>query len=118
MKIEKIAEVIKDLHNIDIFENTRKRAVVEMRAVANTYMRNHNKMRLMEIVEAYAQNNFSTAHCTVIYSINTYEQHAKYNKQLELTMKALLGDNKLFVIEMIKDADDEQIEKIEEILLQ
>ena len=39
MNKKKIAEVIKDLNNIDIFENTRRREVIEMRAVANKYMR-------------------------------------------------------------------------------
>ena len=86
MKLSRIAEVIKDLHNIDIFENTRRREVIEMRAVANTYMRNHNKMRLKEIVQAYAENNFSTAHCTIIYSLNNYENHTKYNKKLDKKM--------------------------------
>ena len=118
MNIKKIAEVIKDLNNIDIFENTRRRDVIEMRAVANKYMREYGKMRLMQIVKAYEENNFKTSHCSVIYSLNTYEQHAKYNKNIELTMKALLGDNKLFVIEMIHKANDEKIEQIEEILLQ
>ena len=118
MKIKEIAEVIKDLHNIDIFENTRRRDVIEMRAVANKYMREYGKMKLMQIVKAYEENNFKTSHCSVIYSLNTYEQHAKYNKNIELTMKALLGDNKLFVIEMIHKANDEKIDKIEEILLQ
>ena len=38
MKLETIRETILQVNNIDIFEATRRREVIEMRCVANRYM--------------------------------------------------------------------------------
>ena len=53
MKLETIRDTIKDLTQIDIFEQTRRREVIEMRAVANRYMSKVKKMRLTEIMRDY-----------------------------------------------------------------
>ena len=117
MKLKAIRDIILQVNNIDIFKQTRTRDVVEMRSVANKYMNKVNRKRLVEIVNEYKENGYNTTHCSIIHSLNTYQQHANYNKNLELTYKHLLGDAKLYVMEQIPKATDHQIELIEEILM-
>ncbi len=46
-----------------------------------------------------------------------HTQHKRYNTELELMYKALIGDNRLYVMEQIPKATEKQIEQIEEILM-
>lgn len=117
MKLQTVRDTIKELTGIDIFEQTRRREVIEMRSVANTYMTNICKMRLMEIVREYAKHGYSTTHASVIHSSNSFDQHKWYNPDVELAYKALIGDTRLYVLQQIPNATDKQIEQIEEILL-
>ncbi len=117
MKLKAIRDVIKEINNIDIFEQTRRREVIEMRSVANRYMRKRDKKILRDIVNEYKENGYNTTHCSILHSLKTYNQHSKYNKNLDLTYKHLLGDAKLYVMEKLPKATDKQIEQIEEILL-
>ena len=116
-KLETVRDTILQVSNIDIFEQTRRREVIEMRSLANTYVYYVGKMRLMEIVREYARNGYQITHASIIHSLNTYEQHKFYNPDLELTYKALIGDNRLYVLEQIPKATEKQIEQIEQILL-
>ena len=59
---QKDRDTIKELKQIDIFEQTRRRDVIEMRSVANYYLYKISKMRLMEIVREYEKNNYKTTH--------------------------------------------------------
>lgn len=117
MKLQTVRDTIKELSNVDIFEQTRKREVIEMRSVANTYMSNICKMRLMEIVREYAKHGYNTTHASIIHSLNSFEQHKWYNPDIDLAYKALIGDTRLYVLQQIPNATDKQIEQIEEILL-
>lgn len=117
MKLKAIRDIILEVNNIDIFEKSRRRDVIEMRSVANKYMRIRNKKILRDIVNEYKENGYNTTHCSIIHSLNTYKQHSKYNKSVELTYKHLLGDAKLYVMEKLPKATNKQIEQIEEILL-
>jgi hypothetical protein len=117
MKLKAIRDIILQVNDIDIFEQSRRREVIEMRSVANKYMRKQNKKIFRDIVKEYKENGYNTTHCSIIHSLNTYKQHCKYNKNLELTYKHLLGDTKLYVMENLPKATDQQIELIEEILL-
>lgn len=117
MKLKAIRDIILELNDIDIFEQSRRRDVIEMRSVANKYMRIRNKKILRDIVNEYKENGYNTTHCSIIHSLNSYKQHCKYNKNIELTYKHLLGDTKLYVMEKLPKATNKQIEQIEEILL-
>ena len=117
MELKTVRDIILEVNNIDIFKQTRRTDVIEMRSVANTYMSNICDMRLTEIVREYAKNKYTTTHASIIHSLNSYKQHCKYNKNLELTYEHLLGDTKLCLMKQLPKATDEQIELIEEILL-
>ena len=117
MKLQIIRDTIKETTGIDIFEHRRRRDVVEMRCVANKYMRNIKKMRLTEIVREYKRCGFKTHHATILHSLKNYKQNCHYNKELELMYKTLINDNRLYVMKKIPKATDKQIEQIEEILM-
>jgi len=117
MKLEAIRETILTLNNIDIFEQTRRREVIEMRCVANYYMKKVKKMRLTEIMRDYKRCGYSIHHATILYHLRNYKQNCFYNPDLELVFKALMGDPKLYVLGQIPDATDKQIQQIEEILM-
>ena len=117
MKLETIRDTIKDLTQIDIFEQTRRREVIEMRSVANRYLSKVKKMRLTEIMREYKRCGYDIHHATILYHLKNYEQICFYNPEIEIVFKALIGDPKLYVLGQIPKASDKQIEQIEEILL-
>ena len=117
MKLETIRDTIKDLTQIDIFEQTRRREVIEMRAVANRYMSKVKKMRLTELMRDYERCGYKIHHATILYSLKNYEQICFYNPDIKLVFKALIGDPKLYVLKQIPKASVKQIDKIQEILL-
>lgn len=117
MELKTVRDIILEVNNIDIFEQKRTRNVIEMRSVANTFMYNVCEMRLTEMVREYAKYKYNTTHASIIHSLNSYEEHCKHNKNLDLTYERLLGDTKLCLMQQIPKATDQQIELIEEILL-
>ena len=117
MELNIVRDTIKELTDIDIFQQTRKREVIELRSVANTYLYDVCRKTLGRIVKEYARNGFKTTHPSIIHSINTYNEHKQYNKELEAIYLNLIGSNKLKVLRQIPKATEEQIEQIEQILL-
>lgn len=117
MKLETIRDTIKELKQIDIFEQTRRRDVIEMRCVANYYMSEIKGMRLTEIMREYHKCGYKIHHATILHHLKNYEQNCFYNPELKLVLKSLINDTKLYVMSQIPDASDEQLEQIEEILL-
>lgn len=116
MRLKRIGESIKEMTGVDIFEQSRRRELVEMRAVANVLMSKTLRMGWSEIVREYKKNGFNTTHASIIYSCETYPDHSFYNKQLPLIHEALLNDSKINLIEKIINLSPEKLEEIEEIL--
>jgi hypothetical protein len=116
MKIETIAETIKELTDVNILEQSRRRSVVEMRSVANRYLIDVLGLRWTDIVREYAKNGFNTTHASIIHSVNTYKQHSFYNSDLDLIYETLLNSSKMNIIKRVNKMTVEQIEKVEAIL--
>jgi len=116
MKLQNIGEQIREITGVDIFEQSRKRELVEMRSVANVFMREVMDMGWTEIVREYAKNGFKTTHRSVIYSCETYPDHSFYNKQLPLIHETLMNDSKINIIKKVSNLSPEKLEAIEEIL--
>ena len=53
MKLKAIRDIILQVNDIDIFEQSRRREVIEMRSVANKYMRKQNKKQTTKNPEKY-----------------------------------------------------------------
>ena len=116
MKIETIAETIKELTDVNILEQSRRRSVVEMRSVANRYLIDVMGLRWTDIVREYAKNGFNTTHASIIHSYNTYDQHSFYTSDLNLIYETLLNSSKMNIIKRVNKMTVEQIEKVEAIL--
>jgi len=116
MKLQKIGEQIKEMTGVDIFQQSRRRDLVEMRSVANVFMRETLGMGWTEIVREYRKNGFKTTHRSVMYSCETYPDHSFYNKELPLIHETLLNDSKINIIRKVSTLSPEKLEAIEEIL--
>jgi len=116
MKIETIAETIKELTDVNILEQSRRRSVIEMRSVANKYLVDVLRLRWTDIVREYTANGFNTTHASVIHSVNTYEQHKYYNSDLDLIYETLMNSSKMNIIKRVNKMTAEQIEKVQAIL--
>jgi len=71
-----IAEKLIKASGINIFENTRKRDYVEVRALTCFLMREKLNMRLCSIAKFFQDNGKPMDHATVIYAVKNYpSQH-------------------------------------------
>nr|BAR35572.1 hypothetical protein [uncultured Mediterranean phage uvMED] len=82
LKPIQIADKIKELSGINIFENTRKRPVVEMRSLLCYLLREKLGMRWTNIALFFKSQGKPVNHATVIHSKNLYEIYKKTNKKL------------------------------------
>ena len=116
MKLKTIANTVENITGVNIFEQTRRRDVIELRSMVNTYLTKVQNMKLMAIVNDYKKNGYNTTHPSIIHSINTYPQHRFYNRDLELIYESLLNDTKLNILNKIQNLTPEQVEKVEAII--
>lgn len=116
MKLKTIANTVENITGVNIFEQTRRRDVIELRSMVNTYLTKVQNMKLMAIVNDYKKNGYNTTHPSIIHSINTYPTHSFYNRDLELIYESLLNDTKLNILNKIQNLTPEQVEKVEAII--
>lgn len=116
MKLKTIANTVENITGVNIFEQTRRRDVIELRSMVNTYLSKTLNMKLMAIVNDYKKNGYNTTHPSVIHSINTYPTHSFYNRDLELIYESLLNDTKLNILNKVQNLTPEQVEKVEAII--
>ena len=83
MKLETIRDTIKELKQIDIFEQTRRREVIEMRSVANRYLSKVKKMRLTEIMREYKRCGYNIHHATILYHLKTMSKFVFITQKLK-----------------------------------
>ena len=77
-----LANKIKELTGLNVFENTRRRNVIEVRSLLCHLLRSKLGMRWTSIAYFFQENGKHITHATVINSVNTYSSHKKYNKNL------------------------------------
>ena len=93
---KQIADELIKLSKIDIFKITRQREYVEIRSLFNYILYNYKKMGYTKIKEFYQSNNWYINHATIIYSIESYEQHKLYNLDLVIWLEHIVDNiNKL-----------------------
>jgi hypothetical protein len=83
LKPIQIANKIKKLSGINIFENTRKRPVVEMRSLLCYLLREKLGMRWTNIALFFRSQGKPINHATVIHSKKLYKLYKKTNKKLD-----------------------------------
>ncbi len=82
-KADKIAKEINKIANVDVFQNTRKREVVEARSLLSFILYKYEKMTLQEIGNLFKQKGRSGNHTTVLHSIKSFEKNNKYNNRIQ-----------------------------------
>lgn len=71
---------IKDITNINISKRTRKREIVEYRALYCFLVRKYSNQSLPEIGDSIGKN-----HATVIHALKNYEMYERYNEKVRMT---------------------------------
>lgn len=81
-KVSKIANKIKKLSGINIFENTRQRKYVEARSLLSFVLKRYEKMTLIQIRDFYRLNGKDMNHATVIHGVKNFNIFKQYNTDL------------------------------------
>ena len=78
----KISERIIEMTGVDIFQNTRKREYVELRALACYIFRKKMNMRWTSIANFFTSMGKKTDHASVIHLVKMYPIYKKSNEEL------------------------------------
>ena len=78
-----IANKLKDISKVNVFEETRKRDVVEIRMLLCYLLREKLNMRWINIAKFFSNNGKNMTHATAIHSCNMYPAYKKNNKKLK-----------------------------------
>lgn len=81
--IKKIGDSVKEMSGIDIFDNTRSRAHVELRALVCYILREKMGMRWTNISLYFKSEGKTMHHATAIHSVKMYPIYRKYNNDLQ-----------------------------------
>ena len=82
-KADKIAKEINKIAKVDVFQNTRKREVVEARSLLSFILYKYEKMTLQELGNLFKEKGRSGNHTTVLHSIKSFEKNNKYNNRIQ-----------------------------------
>tara|TARA_R100000278_G_scaffold62867_1_gene50847 strand:- start:1269 stop:1691 length:423 start_codon:yes stop_codon:yes gene_type:complete len=73
---------IESLSGYRVFENTRRREVVEVRSLLYTVLKKFYRFTLREIQDLAEEYNYSITHASVIHSLNSFDVYSKYSPHL------------------------------------
>jgi len=102
LKPTQIAIKIQKEAKINIFENTRKRPVVEHRALLSYILREKLRMRWTNIANFFIKRGKHMTHASVIHACKSYPIYKKSNKKLEHIEKLFTFKNNLTYDEIDK----------------
>ena len=77
-----VSNLLLSLSEPELFAETRKRNVIEHRALLCYILRNNLKMTFESIADFFVANGKSYDHSTAIHSCKMYPTYRKYNKKL------------------------------------
>lgn len=83
MNPSEVVSKIKDITKINPFVDSRKRSVVEIRALLCFLLREKLNMRWIAIKELFLKNGRRTDNSTLMNAINSYKKFALSNKELK-----------------------------------
>ena len=114
--IEKIAKLIKDITEVNPFENTRKQEVIEIRSLLIYVMRDVENMTYEAIKNFFISKGRQMDHATALHSYRNYPLYCRYNKKLEYYFHQILDKfgtgnaKKLQAKSIIEKADPAEVE--------
>jgi len=83
LKPIQLANKLKSITKINVFENTRKREIIEIRMLLCYLLREKLGMRWTNIALFFANNNKPMTHATAMHSYKMYPVYKKHNKKLK-----------------------------------
>tara|TARA_B100001094_G_scaffold173608_1_gene167911 strand:+ start:1384 stop:1827 length:444 start_codon:yes stop_codon:yes gene_type:complete len=81
-RIMTLINEIESLSGYRVFENTRRREVVEIRSLLYTVLKKFYRFTLREIQELAQEYNYKITHASVIHSIKSFEVYSKYSPHI------------------------------------
>lgn len=130
-EINKRMPVFKDAHELskkiievtgqNVFEQSRKRDVIEARALLTFILYKSKGMTLTQIRDFYEANGKPYDHATALHAIDNFEMYRRYNKNLPKWLVEIVGhDNdimnkKALLIENIKSLGYNEINYLYEV---
>lgn len=79
----KIADKLIKISKVNLFENSRRREVVEVRSILVKILRDHVGMKYLKLKEFFYANDKPIDHSAIIYSYTMYDVYRKYNPDVE-----------------------------------
>jgi len=73
---------IESLSGYKVFDNTRRREVVEVRSLLYTVLKKFYRFTLREIQDLAEEYNYTITHASVIHSLKSFEVYSKYSPHL------------------------------------
>ncbi len=89
-----ISKVLKILTGVNVFSNSRKREVIETRAMLVYMLREVHDMSLFQVRDFFRNNGKEYNHATVLHAQNSYPMYRKFNKKLDPIFELLLEKTK------------------------
>ena len=81
-RIMSLITEIESLSGYRVFDNTRRREVVEIRSLLYTVLKKFYRFTLREIQDLAQEYNYYITHASVIHSIKSFEVYSKYSPHL------------------------------------
>jgi hypothetical protein len=85
---QRLKEIVLNETNIDVNINSRKREVIEIRALYFKLLKEYNPFLTLEQIGNTVEKN----HATVIHSLKKYNMYEKYNSDLKV-LKSIIRNN-------------------------
>jgi chromosomal replication initiation ATPase DnaA len=108
MDYKLIANEIKDTLKVNVFENSRKRPIIDARSLFCYILRKDFNLTLHSIAEIYKSKGKNYNHATVIHSVNNYDLACRDDKRLEEIRRKVLkiSNPQAVLINRIRDIYD------------
>lgn len=101
---KELKKVIKEITGVDINEVSRKREIIEARAVYYKILKQIDKNKTLKSIGASVGKD----HATVLHSLNNYDMFEQFNPTLKLFRKQILQRLNYKPIEYFGDISNEQ----------
>ena len=100
-----LKKVIKEITGVDINEVSRKREIIEARAVYYKILKQIDKKKSLQSIA----NTVGKNHATVLHSLNNYDMFEQFNPTLKLFRKQILQRLNYVTQEQVLDMSKEEL---------
>jgi len=91
---QETSRVLRKVTGINIFENTRRQNIVEVRSLFVYLMRTVEHMTYYNIRDFFENNGKPYDHTTAMHAYNSYAMYSKYNRKLDEYYNLILQSTK------------------------